>query len=60
MNIVSVFEWFAEDSAASAVEHTDEQQQSMWMKLADQWAAAARLIPILTLDNPRLPNRGGR
>ena len=41
MNIVSVFEWFAEDSAASAVEHTE--QQAMWMKLADQWAAAARL-----------------
>ena len=42
MNIASIFDWFAQDSAYAA-EHTDEpRQRDMWMKLAKLWASAAQ------------------
>jgi NAD dependent epimerase/dehydratase family enzyme len=41
MNIASIFDWFAQDSAYAA-EHTDEpRQRGMWLQLAEQWEAAA-------------------
>ena len=41
MNIASIFDWFAQDSAY-AVEHTDEpRQRGMWLQLEEQWEAAA-------------------
>ena len=37
MNIASIFDWFAQDSAYAA-EHTDEpRQRGMWLQLAEQW-----------------------
>jgi hypothetical protein len=41
MNIASIFDWFAQDSAYAA-EHTDEpRQRGMWLQLAEQWETAA-------------------
>ena len=41
MNIASIFDWFAQDSAYAA-EHTDEpRQRGMWLQFAEQWEAAA-------------------
>ncbi len=41
MDIASIFDWFAQDSAYAA-EHTDEpRQRGMWLQLAEQWEAAA-------------------
>jgi hypothetical protein len=41
MNIASIFDWFAQDSAYAA-EHTDEpRQREIWLQLAEQWEAAA-------------------
>ena len=41
MNIASIFDWFAQDSAYAA-EHNDEpRQRGMWLQLAEQWEAAA-------------------
>ena len=41
MNIASIFDWFAQDSAYAA-EHTDEpRQRGMWLQLAELWEAAA-------------------
>jgi hypothetical protein len=41
MNIASIFDWFAQDSAYAA-EHADEpRQRGMWLQLAEQWEAAA-------------------
>jgi hypothetical protein len=49
INITSIFDWFAQDSAYAA-EHTDEpRQRSMWLQLAEQWEAAA-------LHGTRRPN----
>ena len=41
MNIASIFDWFAQDSAYAA-EHTDEpRQRKMWLQLTEQREAAA-------------------
>jgi hypothetical protein len=43
MYLPNVFDWFAQDSAYAA-EHADESsQRDVWLKLAEQWAAAALL-----------------
>jgi hypothetical protein len=41
MNIASIFDWFAQDSRYAAAHADEPRQQDMWMKLADEWAAAA-------------------
>jgi hypothetical protein len=43
MCLANIFDWFAQDSAYAA-EHADESsQRDVWLKLAEQWAAAALL-----------------
>ena len=42
MNIATVYAWFARESVRAAEKTDDVRQRQMWMKLAEQWAAAAR------------------
>ena len=42
MNIATVYAWFARESVRAAEKTDDVRQRQMWMKLAEQWAAAAQ------------------
>jgi hypothetical protein len=41
LSIASIFDWFAQDSRYAAANADDPRPQDMWMKLAEEWAAAA-------------------
>jgi len=42
MDIVIIFEWFAQESALAAGLTTDPTQRGVWLRLALMWATAAR------------------
>jgi hypothetical protein len=42
MNIASVFNWFASESARAAEKTDDLSQREIWSRLALLWAAAAQ------------------
>ena len=41
MDIASVFEWFAQESAFAAETTNDQQQREIWLRLAAMWMSAA-------------------
>ena len=41
MDITSVFEWFAQESAFAAETTNDQQQREVWLRLAAMWMSAA-------------------
>jgi hypothetical protein len=41
MDIASVFEWFAQESAFAAETTNDQQQREIWLRLAGMWTSAA-------------------
>jgi hypothetical protein len=41
MDIASVFEWFAQESAFAAETTKDQQQREIWLRLAGMWTSAA-------------------
>ena len=41
MDIDSVFEWFAQESAFAAETTNDQQQREIWLRLAAMWMSAA-------------------
>ena len=43
MDMVSVFEWFAQESWAAAELTYDQPQREIWLRLALMWALAALL-----------------
>ena len=41
MDIASVFEWFAQESAFAAGTTNDQQQREIWLRLAAMWMSTA-------------------
>jgi hypothetical protein len=41
MNIASIFDWFAQESAYAAEQTHEPRQRGMWLQLAEQWEGAA-------------------
>jgi hypothetical protein len=55
MDIASVFEWFAQESAFAAETTNDQQQREIWLRLAAMWMSAAIPCRHRESDGPTNP-----